>query len=63
MIASIAIIGLTGSGKSTLSNTLISKENIFKESNEVESETREAIGKEGIFNNRNVYIIDTPWFI
>ena len=60
MIASIAIIGLTGSGKSTLSNTLISKENIFKESNEVESETREAIGKEGIFNNRNVYIIDTP---
>ena len=60
MIASIAVIGLTGSGKSTISNTLINKENEFKESNNVESETQETIGKEGKFNNRNVYIIDTP---
>ena len=60
MIASIAVIGLTGSGKSTISNTLISKENEFKESNCVESQTQETIGKEGTFNNRKVYIIDTP---
>ena len=60
MIASIAVIGLTGSGKSTISNTLINKENEFKESNNVESETQETIGKEGTFNNRKVYIIDTP---
>ena len=45
MIASIAVIGLTGSGKSTISNTLINKENEFKESNDVESETLETIGK------------------
>ena len=60
MIASIAVIGLTGSGKSTISNTLISIENEFKESNCVESQTQETIGKEGTFNNRKVYIIDTP---
>lgn len=47
MRIAIAVIGLTGSGKSTISNTLIGKDNVFKESNEVESQTQEIKGCDG----------------
>ena len=62
MRIAIAVIGLTGSGKSTISNTLIGKDNVFKESNEVESQTQEIKGCDGEFNQRLVNISDTPGF-
>jgi GTPase Era involved in 16S rRNA processing len=58
--STIAILGLTGSGKSALGNTLTSKINYFIESDRPESQTQEVIGTDGQFNNRKVYIIDTP---
>ena len=59
-IPSIVVFGNTGSGKSTLSNTLVGRENAFKESEDVESETMETKGKNGIFDNQSTFIIDTP---
>lgn len=58
--ATIALLGLTGSGKSTLGNTLTNKKDFFIESDNPESQTQEVIGSEGQFNNKLVYIIDTP---
>ena len=59
-IATIALLGLTGTGKSALGNTITSKGNYFIESDRPESQTQEVIGCEGQFNNKQVYIIDTP---
>ncbi len=59
-IPAIVVFGNTGSGKSTLSNTLVGMENAFQESAEVESETMETKGKNGIFDNQPTFIIDTP---
>lgn len=59
-IPSIVVFGITGSGKSTLSNTLIGSENAFKESDEVESQTMETKGITGIFDNQPTFVIDTP---
>ena len=47
-IPSIVVFGNTGSGKSTLSNTLVGSNIAFKESDDVESETMETKGKNGI---------------
>ena len=60
IIPSIVVFGNTGSGKSTLSNTLVGIENAFKESEDVESETMETKGKSGIFDGQPIFIIDTP---
>lgn len=60
IIPSIVIFGNTGSGKSTLANTLVGQENVFKESNEVESETKETKGEYGFFDHQLTFIIDTP---
>jgi GTPase SAR1 family protein len=59
-IPSIVVFGNTGSGKSCLSNTLVGMENAFQESENVESETMETKGKNGVFDNQPTFIIDTP---
>ena len=51
-IPSIVVFGNTGSGKSALSNTLVGSENVFKESDDVESETMETKGENGILKIR-----------
>jgi GTP-binding protein EngB required for normal cell division len=58
--STITILGLTGSGKSALGNTLTCKENYFIERYKPESQTQEVIGTDCLFNNRKVYIIDIP---
>lgn len=60
IIPSIVVFGNTGSGKSALANTLVGQENIFKESEEVESETMETKGEYGFFDHQLTFIIDTP---
>ena len=59
-IPSIVVFGNTGSGKSTLSNTLVGSEDAFQESDDVESETMETKGKNGVFDGQPTFIIDTP---
>lgn len=56
----IVVVGETGNGKSTLCNTLIGKEGVFKESPEPECETKLASGEFGNFDNFKTFIIDTP---
>jgi septin family protein len=41
----IVVVGEAGNGKSTLCNTLIGKNNIFKESSEPECETKITSGQ------------------
>lgn len=55
----LVVFGNTGSGKSTLGNTLLGRDQ-FATSDDVVSETKETIGAEGVFMNQPVYVIDTP---
>ena len=56
----IIVFGEVGTGKSTLCNTLINRENEFKESDDVNAETLETIAKDGSYKGQKVHIIDTP---
>lgn len=56
----IVVVGETGNGKSTLCNTLIGKNNVFKESPDPECETKITSGENGKFDNFKTFIIDTP---
>lgn len=56
----IVVVGEAGNGKSTLCNTLIGKNDIFKESSEPECETKITSGQYGIFDKFKTFIIDTP---
>ena len=58
-LTSFVVFGITGSGKSTLANT-ITGTNAFKESIHLESETDITTGMLGKFDNKSVFIIDTP---
>jgi predicted GTPase len=55
------MLGYTGSGKSTLSNTLIGQ-NHFMTSNEAESCTSEVSMKKALINGNWINVIDVPGF-
>ena len=55
----IALLRLTGSGKSALGITMRGKINFFVESNNPESQTQDVVGTDGLFDNKPVFIIDT----
>ena len=54
------VLGETGIGKSTLSNTMTGKVNDFKENSEPECETKITFGLYGTFDNFKTFVIDTP---
>ncbi|BFU25483.1 AIG1 family/50S ribosome-binding GTPase, putative [Entamoeba histolytica] len=55
----LLILGSTGDGKSTLGNFIL-KKNVFKESNDPKSETKQTLGSYGEGDRRDVFVIDTP---
>ena len=57
----LVVFGEMGTGKSTLCNTLIcSNDEAFTERERSETPTLETIGKEGIFENQETFLIETP---
>ena len=56
---SFALFGITGSGKSTFANTVISRQ-AFIESDDVESQTLETTAAIGKYDEFTVFVIDTP---
>ena len=53
------VIGATGTGKSSFCNFVLNKE-IFKTSDDPNSETKEVKGSYGIKDSKNIFAIDTP---
>ena len=57
---SFLILGATGDGKSQLGNFILNNPEAFKVSDDINSETKETIGKYGINGAENLFVIDTP---
>ena len=57
---SLLILGATGDGKSQLGNFILNNPQAFKVSDDINSETKETIGKYGINGAENLFVIDTP---
>ena len=58
--AKLVILGATGDGKSSLGNFILNKKDLFRVSDDPESETKETIGHNGINGAENIFVIDTP---
>uniref|UniRef100_A0A8C6S8L2 AIG1-type G domain-containing protein n=1 Tax=Neogobius melanostomus TaxID=47308 RepID=A0A8C6S8L2_9GOBI len=58
----IVTLGKTGSGKSSLANTLFEEEETFKVNDSANSETKSCQSKNKIINGINVQLVDTPGF-
>ena len=58
--AKLVILGATGDGKSSLGNFFLNKKDLFRVSDDPDSETKETIGNSGVDGSENVFVIDTP---
>ena len=58
--AKLVILGATGDGKSSLGNFILNKKDLFRVSDDPDSETKETIGNSGVDGSENVFVIDTP---
>lgn len=63
MTIGINVFDEVGTGIIALCNTLINRENGFKESEDVNAETLETIAKDGFYKGQKFHIIDTPSMI
>uniref|UniRef100_A0A8C6TR63 AIG1-type G domain-containing protein n=1 Tax=Neogobius melanostomus TaxID=47308 RepID=A0A8C6TR63_9GOBI len=58
----IVVLGNTGSGKSSLANTLFEEEETFTVNHSANSETQSCQSENKIINGTNIQLVDTPGF-
>ena len=58
--AKLVILGATGDGKSQLGNFILGKKDLFRVSDDPESETKETLGYSGVDGAEDIFVIDTP---